>query len=51
MTHRWNNVETEEKDESNKKMKKWWKDKNIEIPHLNQDILKIYDKMKRWQND
>ena len=49
MTKRWNDDENDEKD---KKMKKCWrKKKHGKSSHMNQDVLKRYDKVKRGQNN
>ena len=48
MTKRWNNDENDEKD---RKMKNVEEIKHGKSSHMNQDILKRYDKVKRGQND
>ena len=49
MTKRWNNDENDEKGRKTKKC--WRKKKHGKSSHMNQDILKRYDKVKRGQND
>ena len=48
MTKRWNN---DENDENDRKIKNVEERKTWQISHMNQDILKRYDKVKRGQND